>query len=317
MSAVSNRAGSNRAVRNRPARNRPATNRPAWMEKPKPVTQAVKAVALTVIVLLVTVPFLIIVSTSLASNNDVVAGGGWVLWPEHPTLRAYREIFDGGIVGHALWVSAGVTLIGTAVSLACTIGLAYALSRRDVFGGKPVLLLILFTFLFPPGMIPSFLLVKGLHMLDSYASLIAPVLINVFNLVVLRGFFQSVPEELYEAARLDGASEWLILRRIVLPLSKAALAVVGLFYAVAYWNAWFYASIYLNSDHWPLQQVLRTYVIGGAQLADTSAGEAGQVAAPQTIQMAVLVVATVPILAVYPFLQKYFTKGVLTGAIKS
>lgn len=291
--------------------------RPAWMEKPKPLTQAAKGVALVVIVLLVLVPFLIIVSTSFASNQEVIDGGGWVLWPQHPTLRAYRDIFDGGIVGHALWVSAGVTVVGTAASLACTIGLAYALSRRDLFGGKPILVLVLFTFLFPPGMIPSFLLVKSMHMLNSYSSLIAPFLINVFNLVVLRGFFQSVPEELYEAARLDGAGEWLILRRIVLPLSKAALAVVGLFYAVAYWNAWFYASIYLDSDHWPLQQVLRTYVVGGAQLADTSAGDASAVAAPQTIQMAVLVVATVPILVVYPFLQKYFTKGVLTGAIKS
>ncbi|WUV77763.1 carbohydrate ABC transporter permease [Streptomyces sp. NBC_01477] len=287
------------------------------MERPKPATQAAKAVALTAVVLLVTVPFLIIVSTSFASNQEVVANGGWVLWPQHPTLRAYHELFDGGIVTHALWVSAGVTVIGTAASLACTIGLAYALSRRDVFGGKPILLLILFTFLFPPGMIPGFLLIKGLHLLDSYGSLVAPVLINVFNLVVLRGFFQSVPEELYEAARLDGAGEWLILRRIVLPLSKAALAVVGLFYAVSYWNAWFYASIYLDSDHWPLQQVLRTYVVGGTQLADSSVGDASAVAAPQTIQMAVLVVATVPILLVYPFLQKYFTKGVLTGAVKS
>jgi putative aldouronate transport system permease protein len=294
-----------------------AGGRPAWVEKPRAVTQAAKAVALTVVVLLVLVPFLIIVSTSFASNAEVVAGGGWVLWPQHPTVRAYREIFDGGIVGHALWVSAGVTVVGTAASLACTIGLAYALSRRDLFGGRPMLLLILFTFLFPPGMIPGFLLVKSMHMLNSYSSLIAPFLVNVFNLVVLRGFFQSVPEELHEAARLDGAGEWLILRRIVLPLSKAALAVVGLFYAVSYWNAWFYASIYLDSDHWPLQQVLRTYVINGAQLADTSTGDASAVAAPQTIQMAVLVVATVPILLVYPFLQKYFTKGVLTGAVKS
>lgn len=291
--------------------------RPSWMEKPRPVTRAAKAVALTAVVALVLVPFLIIVSTSLASNQEVVDNGGWVLWPQHPTLRAYHQIFDGGIVGHALMVSAGVTIVGTAVSLACTIGLAYALSRPGVFGSRPVLLLILFTFLFPPGMIPGFLLVKGLGMLDSYSSLVAPVLINVFNLIVLRGFFQSVPEELYEAARLDGAGDWTVLRKIVLPLSKAALAVVGLFYAVSYWNAWFYASIYLNSDHWPLQQVLRTYVINGAQIADTGVSEAGMVSAPQTIQMAVLVVATVPILVVYPFLQKYFTKGVLTGAIKS
>ncbi|WP_327312199.1 carbohydrate ABC transporter permease [Streptomyces sp. NBC_01235] len=290
--------------------------RPGWMEKPRPVTQAAKAVALTAVVLLVCVPFLVILSTSLAAPREVVANGGWVLWPEHPTLQAYRDILDGGIVTHALAVSAGVTLVGTALSLVCTVTLAYALSRPGVFGGRPVLLLILFTFLFPPGMIPGFLLVKELDLLGSYGSLILPVLVNVFNLVVLRGFFQGIPEELYEAARLDGAGDWRVLWSIVLPLSKAALAVVGLFYAVAYWNSWFYASLYLESDRWPLQQVLRTYVVAGSGLTDTTTGEA-TINAPQTIQMAVLVIATVPILLVYPFLQKYFTKGVLTGAVKS
>ncbi|MEU3615686.1 carbohydrate ABC transporter permease [Streptomyces sp. NPDC006872] len=290
--------------------------RPGWMEKPRPLTQAAKAVALTAVVLLVCVPFLVILSTSLAAPREVVANGGWVLWPEHPTLQAYRDILDGGIVTHALAVSAGVTVAGTALSLACTVALAYALSRPGVFGGRPVLLLILFTFLFPPGMIPGFLLVKELDLLGSYGSLILPVLVNVFNLVVLRGFFQGIPEELYEAARLDGAGDWRVLWSIVLPLSKAALAVVGLFYAVAYWNSWFYASLYLESDQWPLQQVLRTYVVAGSGLTDTTTGEA-TVNAPQTIQMAVLVIATVPILLVYPFLQKYFTKGVLTGAVKS
>ncbi|KPI22459.1 carbohydrate ABC transporter permease [Streptomyces sp. NPDC048253] len=290
--------------------------RPGWMEKPRPATQAAKAVALAAVVLLVCVPFLVIVSTSLAAPREVVANGGWVLWPEHPTLEAYRDILDGGIVTHALAVSAGVTLVGTALSLLCTVALAYALSRPGVFGGRPVLLLILFTFLFPPGMIPGFLLVKELDLLGSYGSLVLPVLVNVFNLVVLRGFFQGIPEELYEAARLDGAGDWRALWSIVLPLSKAALAVVGLFYAVAYWNSWFYASLYLESDQWPVQQVLRTYVVAGSGLTDTTTGEA-TVNAPQTIQMAVLVIATVPILLVYPFLQKYFTKGVLTGAVKS
>ena len=286
------------------------------MEKPRPLTQAAKAVALVAVVLLVCVPFLVILSTSLASPKEVVDNGGWVLWPTEPTIQAYRDILDGGIVTHALGVSAGVTVVGTLFSLFCTVTLAYALSRPGVFGGRPVLLLVLFTFLFPPGMIPSFLLVKELGLLDSYGSLIFPVLINVFNLVVLRGFFQSIPDELYEAARLDGAGDWRVLWSVVLPLSKAALAVVGLFYAVAYWNSWFYASLYLESDHWPLQQVLRTYVVAGSGLTDTATGE-GTVNAPQTVQMAVLVIATVPILLVYPFLQKYFTKGVLTGAIKS
>jgi putative aldouronate transport system permease protein len=286
------------------------------MEKPRPLTQAAKAVALVAVVLLVCVPFLVILSTSLASPEEVVDNGGWVLWPTEPTIQAYHDILDGGIVTHALGVSAGVTVVGTLFSLFCTVTLAYALSRPGVFGGRPVLLLVLFTFLFPPGMIPSFLLVKELGLLDSYGSLIFPVLINVFNLVVLRGFFQSIPDELYEAARLDGAGDWRVLWSVVLPLSKAALAVVGLFYAVAYWNSWFYASLYLESDHWPLQQVLRTYVVAGSGLTDTATSE-GTVNAPQTVQMAVLVIATVPILLIYPFLQKYFTKGVLTGAIKS
>ncbi|MEU5577703.1 carbohydrate ABC transporter permease [Streptomyces huasconensis] len=287
------------------------------MERPRFATKAAKAVAVAVVLALVLVPFLVIVSTSLASNREVVENGGWVLWPSDPTLRAYRTILSGGIVTKALGVSVALTVVGTLFSLACTTFLAYALARPGVFGGRPVLLLILFTFLFPPGMIPAFLLVKGMGMMDTYAALIAPVLINVFNLIVLRGFFQGIPEELYEAARLDGAGDWHILWRIVLPLSKAALAVVSLFYAVSYWNAWFHASIYMESDHWPLSQVLRTYVIGGSQIADTGLSEAGLVSAPQTTQMAVLVIATVPILVVYPFLQKYFTKGVLTGAIKS
>ncbi|MEU0205333.1 carbohydrate ABC transporter permease [Streptomyces canus] len=293
-----------------------AQARPGWMEKPKPVTQAAKAVALAVVVLLVCVPFLVIVSTSLASTEEVVDNGGWVLWPTEPSLKAYRDILDGGIVTHALGVSVGVTVVATLLSLLCTVTLAYALARPGVFGGRPVLLLVLFTFLFPPGMIPSFLLVKELGLLDSYASLVLPVLVNVFNLVVLRGFFQGIPDELYEAARLDGAGDLRVLVSVVLPLSKAALAVVGLFYAVAYWNSWFYASLYLESDHWPLQQVLRTYVVAGSGLTDATTGE-GTVTAPQTVQMAVLVIATVPILLIYPFLQKYFTKGVLTGAIKS
>ncbi|AZM57567.1 ABC transporter permease [Streptomyces sp. WAC 01529] len=291
--------------------------RPAWREKPRFATKAAKAVAVVVVLGLILIPFLVIVSTSLASNREVVDNGGWVLWPSDPTLRAYRTILTGGIVTKALGVSVALTVLGTLFSLACTTFLAYALARPGVFGGRPVLLLILFTFLFPPGMIPAFLLVKGMGMMDTYAALIAPVLINVFNLIVLRGFFQGIPEELYEAARLDGAGDWHILWRLVLPLSKAALAVVSLFYAVSYWNAWFHASIYMESDHWPLSQVLRTYVIGGSQIADTGLSEAGLVSAPQTTQMAVLVIATVPILLVYPFLQRYFTKGVLTGAIKS
>ncbi|MGS2617769.1 carbohydrate ABC transporter permease [Micromonospora sp. LZ34] len=293
--------------------------RPAWQGRPSPLTQAAKTVVLAVIVTLVVAPFWVVIATSLATTEELTRNGGWVLWPGEWTLQAYQDVLSGGIVTRALLISTGVTVVGTLASLVATILLAYALARPGVFGGKPIMLLILFTFLFPPGMIPSYLVVQQLGLLDNLGSLVLPVLVNAFNLVVMRGFFQGIPEDLYSAARIDGAGEVQILTRIVLPLSKAVVAVVGLFYAVGYWNAFFNAVLYLNdASQWPLQPVLRLYVIQGAQLADSSAAsDAGNFTAPQSIQMAALIIATVPILLVYPFLQRYFVRGVLTGAIKS
>jgi putative aldouronate transport system permease protein len=287
---------------------------PAWQGRPGPGLRLAKAVALTVVVLLVLFPLWTVVATSLASPQDVIANGGWVVWPERFTFGAYSEIVDGGVVTRALLVSAGITAIGTALSLTCTVLLAYALSRRGTYASRPVLLLILFTFLFPPGMIPLFLVVRSTGLFDQFAALILPFLVNVFNLVVLRGFFQGIPAELLDSARIDGAGELTILWRVVLPLSKAVLAVVGLFYAVAYWNRFFEAIIYFNDQtKWPIGTVLRQYVTGGADLT----GEAALVSAPQSTQMAVVVLATAPIVCVYPFLQRYFVKGVLTGALKA
>lgn len=287
---------------------------PAWQGRPGPGIQVAKAVALTVVVLLVLFPLWTVVATSLASPQDVIANGGWVVWPERFTFGAYSEIVDGGVVTRALLVSAGITAVGTALSLTCTVLLAYALSRRGTYASRPVLLLVLFTFLFPPGMVPLFLVVRSTGLFDQFAALILPFLVNVFNLVVLRGFFQAIPAELVDSARIDGAGDLTILWRVVLPLSKAVLAVVGLFYAVAYWNRFFEAIIYFNDQtKWPIGTVLRQYVTGGADLT----GEAALVSAPQSTQMAVVVLATAPIVCVYPFLQRYFVKGVLTGALKA
>lgn len=289
--------------------------RPAWMEKPRPITVAGKGVALVVLMLLVLVPLLLVVSTSLASQREVDAGGGWVLWPTEPSLDAYREIITGGVVTRAISVSAGVTISGTLLSLVVTTLLAYALSR-PVVGGRVVMMMALLVFVLPHAMIPTYLVVKGLGLLNSYPALILPSLISVFNLVVMRGFFQSIPQELYDAARIDGAGEIRTLIQVVLPLSKAVTAVVGLFYAVGYWNAFFSAILYLqDSSMWPVPAVLRMYVLQGATLEGDLASEVTY--SPQTIQMAVLVLAILPIVCVYPFLQRHFVKGVLTGAIKS
>jgi putative aldouronate transport system permease protein len=292
--------------------------RPAWQPAPHPAITVLKVLALVVVVALVLVPCLVVLATSLASQQDVIDSGGWVIWPAHPTLEAYQEVLAGGVVTRATLVSAGVTVAGTALSLACTIGMAYALSRPRTFAGKPILLLVLFTLLFTPGMIPTYLVVSGMGLTNSYAALVVPVLVNAFNLVVLRGFFQRIPAELIEAAKIEGAGEFRILWKIVLPLSKAAVAVVGLFYAVSYWNSFFSAVLYLDdSSMWPIQLVLRQYVVQGSPIAGSLASAEAMVSAPNSIQMAVVVLAMLPIVCVYPFLQRHFMSGVLTGAVKS
>jgi multiple sugar transport system permease protein/putative aldouronate transport system permease protein len=215
-------------------------------------------------------------------------------------------------------VSIGITLVGTAVSLISSTLLAYSLSRQGSFAQKPMLALVLLTLLFSPGLIPNYLVVKEFGLLDSYWALILPAALSGFNVIVLRAFFMGIPGELIDSARIDGAGHLMIFGRIVLPLSKAVLAVIGLFYAVGYWNAFFNAMLYMNdSAKWPLQLVLRTYVINNAELGASDLGATVDVVPPQpSIQMAILVVTIVPILIVYPFLQRHFAKGVLTGAVK-
>lgn len=303
------------APKSPPAPVRKSDGRPPWMERPTRIGQTAKAVAVVVVVLAVAYPLVGVIGTSFASQTDIIKSSGLVLWPDHPTLDAYRTIFTGGVVSRALIVSVGITVFGTLASLLVTVGMAYGLSRREVTGSRFILMTALFTMLFNAGIIPNFLLVKGLGLYDTYAALVMPTLVSAFNLVVLRSFFMNLPEELYDAAKVDGAGDFRILVRVVLPLSKAVLAVISLFYAVTYWNAFFNSLLYLNdSDKWPLPMVLRTYVLQGQSLDSASAGEV--LAPQQAVQMAVLVIAVVPILCVYPFLQRYFTKGVLTGAIK-
>ncbi len=289
----------------------------AGIEPPSVVMRGFKGALLTACCAVVAIPFVGVISTSLATQKQVTDSGGFVLIPDQVTVAAYRAIFAGGVVTRALGISVFITVAGTAISLACTATLAYALSRPRSFGHKPLLMLVLFALLFTPGIIPAYLVVKDFGLLNSYWSLIVPTAVNAFNVIVLRAFFMGLPAALIESARIDGASEATILRRVVLPLSKAAMAVIGLFYAVGYWNAFFNALLYINdTSKWPLQLVIQTYVVNNAELG-TGQLAPGQVLPPQqSLQMAILVISVVPILLVYPFLQRHFAKGVLTGAVK-
>ncbi|MEL3947296.1 carbohydrate ABC transporter permease [Streptomyces sp. LNU-CPARS28] len=303
-----------------PGRRRPARTYSAipGQAPGTPVWRAAKSLILLVCLALVAVPFLAVLSTSLADAGQINATGGFVLWPDHPTLASYRALLGGGLVSRAMLVSVGITVVGTAVSLVASIGLAYGLSRRESFGHRPILLLLVLSLLFVPGVIPSYLLVKQLGLIDSYWALILPTAVNAFNVIVLRSFFTGLPTELIDAARIDGASEWRILTRIVMPLSKAAIAVIGLFYAVSYWNAFFNALVYINqSAKWPLQLVLQTYVVNNAALGQGQTSDPAAALPPTVaLQAAILILSILPIIVVFPFLQRHMTKGLMIGAVK-
>jgi ABC-type glycerol-3-phosphate transport system permease component len=288
-----------------------------WMEEPTWPMILGKGLLLLIIMLVMLFPFVHVVAVSFSSYTDVLTGG-LILFPANPTLDAYRVVFEDGTVARALRVSAGLTIFGTLTQMVATTLMAYGLSKPGVPGARAILLLALGAMLFYPGMIPSFLLVKELGLLDTYPALILPGLIGAFNMIILRQFFMNIPQELLDSARIDGASDPRILFSIVLPLSKAVLAVVSLFYAVGIWNSFFNAILYMNTpSKWPMQVVLQQIVLEGTPLNQASVLDPNRPPPPPaTIEMAVVVVATLPILLVYPFVQKYFTRGVLTGAIK-
>lgn len=271
---------------------------------------------LTIIAIITVLPFLHVVAGSFTTSAEL-AVKRFILIPTEWSLDAYRFIFSTNTIFRAMGVSVGVTLFGTIFSMLITSLMAYGLARRDLDGRKYIMFLVVFTMLFSGGLIPSFLVVKELGLIDKYAALILPSTISAFNLIILKNFFQNIPEGLEESAKIDGSSDFGILFRIVLPLSMPAIATLSLFYAVTYWNTYLSAILYLNdSAKWPIQVLLRQIVVLASGL-DTSPDLDASVPPPeQTLKMAVIVVATLPILCVYPFLQKHFAKGAMLGSIK-
>lgn len=296
---------------------KPPKRLPNGQIAPRGVESFLVVLVLLICCATVIIPFMGIVSTSLSSAGHLTRNGDFVLWPDGINLDAYRSVLSGGVVTRALMVSIGVTLVGTIMSLTATAMMAYGLSRPGSTFSRPILLLVLFSLLFSPGLIPVYLTVKQLGLLDNYLALILPGMVSAFNIIVMRSFFMNIPQEIFESARIDGASDWQIFTGMVLPLSKPVLAVIGLFYAVGYWNAFFGALIYMSDTaKWPLTLVMRTYVLNNAQLGAADLGGTETLPAQPALQMAMLIIAITPILIVYPFLQKHFAAGMLTGAVK-
>jgi putative aldouronate transport system permease protein len=303
---------------------RRGSNRPMWDEEPSLVGKSLKSLFLIAYAGAIVVPLWAIVATSFASEEALNrAGGNLLLLPTDLSLAAYTEIFSGGALTDSLLLTIILTVGGTAFSMVLTICGAYALSRTNSLLHRPILMLVLFTFLFGPGMYPSFLVVQKLGLFNDYLSLILPVALSAFNLIVLRAFFMNtIPGELLDAARIDGAGEFRILLTIVLPMSKAILAVVALFYAVGYWNIYFSAVLYTPGlETQPIQVVLQRMLMSTQGLPESASGAAqyqpqGEAAPTAALKMAVVVCTVIPIVIMYPFIQKHFTKAVITGAVK-
>jgi putative aldouronate transport system permease protein len=269
-------------------------------------------------------PMWFVIAASFSHPIELLRTRGMFWWPVGtPTLAGYELVFSNPNIWSGYRNTIIILVMGLTINMVMTTLGGYVLSRKNVLWNRPLTLLIIFTMYFSGGMIPSFLLIAmQLGWLDSFLAVTVPSAVATFNLIICRTAFQAVPDSLEESARIDGANDFVILYRIMVPLSKAMLAVLALFYAVGHWNSWFPAMLYLrNSAMHPLQLVLRQILIAGDLAAmgpvEAAAGADDLVdMARLLVRYATIVVATVPILFVYPFLQKYLTKGVMIGSVK-
>ncbi len=278
-------------------------------------------VYLSAVVILVVVlyPLLFVLSASF-SSPDMVINGKVLLLPKGITLEPYKKVFENASIWMGYKNTIFYTIAGTLINLVLTVAAAYPLSRRDLPMRKFLMLLLIFTMYFSGGMIPTYLLVRDLHMNNTIWAMLIPGAIATYNVIIARTYFEStIPSEIYESAMLDGCSNIKMLTKIVLPLSMPIIAVLALFYSVGHWNAYFNALIYLRDKGlYPLQLILRDILILNQteDMGTNSVGMGEKVLMAESIKYSVIVVSSVPVLILYPLIQKYFVKGIMIGAIK-
>ncbi|WP_309118250.1 carbohydrate ABC transporter permease [Paenibacillus sp.] len=258
-------------------------------------------------------PLMYVVSVSITPFGEVLRNGGFILIPREITFTAYKTLLTESNLPQAFKVTVIITVVGTAINLVLTGLMAYPLSRKLLPGRQFFLLMIVFTLIFSGGLIPTYLTVKSVGLLDTIWAMILPNAIWSFNVLIMKSFFEGLPEELFESARMDGAKEFRILLQIVAPLSVPVILTIGLFYVVGHWNEFFQAIFYVTDRTlFPLQVIVREILMQSQQPLEN----ADNVMPTQTMQMASVMIASLPVLIVYPFIQKHFTKGMLLGSIK-
>lgn len=286
----------------------------SWLSKIFDVCNIIFMIFCSIVTVL---PFLYILGCSFASEKEILSKPFFIV-PSEFHLDAYKYIFTSDTLPRAFVVAVFVTVAGAATAMFFTLTMAYPLSKKTLVGRNVLLSLVTFTLVFGGGMIPSFLVIKDLGMLDTYWSLILPGALSTWNLIVVKSFFEALPQELEDSARVDGCSSIGTFFKIVLPLSMPVIATFTLFYAVGYWNDYRSSLLYITDNKkWPLQLVLRQIILMANGEIDGASFDSNYTLPPREgIRNAVIIFGTVPILLVYPFLQKHFVKGIMIGAIK-
>lgn len=287
---------------------------------PEKIFDILNIVFLLLITFVTLYPLLYVLFASLSTPAAIYQSKGLLLYPKQIILDGYRLVFRHPGIAFGARNTMIYMLIGTSINLLMTSMGAYVLSRRNLKFGKPLMMMIVLTMYFSGGLVPLFLIVKGLGLYNSIWAYLLPTAISTWNLIVMRTSFLALPESLEESARIDGANDFLILFRIIIPLSLPILAVMTLFYAVDHWNAWFYASVFFRErEMYPLQLILREILIQNVErdsMRLVTGNDLKAVEMMQLLKYSVIIVTTVPVLFIYPFLQKYFVKGVLIGSLK-
>lgn len=284
------------------------------------VLDIIKVVLLALIVVVTVYPFWNIFIISINDATDAIRGGLYFL-PRKLSLESYREILGRSTFLHSIQVSVARTAIGTPLAVLVTAMLAYPLSRKDLVGRKFWNLLFVFTMYFGGGLVPYYMVLKGIHMLNTFWVFIFPMVMSVYNMILVRSYIESMPDSLFEAAKIDGANDLVVFVKLVIPLSKPILMTVALFVAISQWNSWFDAYLYTSDQSLkPMQsilvEILNQYQTGASTSQAMSNAKAGITVTADSIRMAATMVATLPIIMVYPFVQKYFVKGIMLGAVK-
>lgn len=293
------------------------------LSKSEQLFQVFNVLVMIFLIVVTLYPMLYVVFASFSDPSAFATQDGLMLRPAGFSVESYRTVLSMGSIRQGFKNTGFYLVVGTAFSMTMSILAAYAASRKDFYFRKPFMIFMLITMFFSGGMIPTYLVVEGLGLTNSVWAVLIPGALSTYNIIVLRTGFESVPESLIESASIDGANDFTILFRIMLPLSTATLATITLFYAVGRWGEWYSALVYLQArrDLYPLQMILREMLVQGDMTDPAVVSALGQEGSTryllnQIIKYAAIVVTTVPILLVYPFLQRYFVKGVMIGAVK-